>query len=204
VIGVLAPDRATRSQGGYERTARLYGTAEALRTTTGAVLPPHERADREQKLGALRESLGAAAFARAWAAGQRIPPAEAVALALQEGEALLPEQASGVALATRPAATATPEGAGPRRTRKERQAWALEYLRAAGSLTPRAYARALAVSVDTATIDLRELLARGLVQAEGTTRDRRYRLRGDAASRPFAESDITGPALESRFAEFGE
>jgi predicted ATPase len=87
--------------------------------------------------------------------------------------------------------------AGRRMARPDRQAWALAYLRTAGSLTPRAYARAMAVSVDTALIDLRELLARGLMRAEGTTKDRRYSLRGDEASRPFAESDRAGPALES-------
>jgi hypothetical protein len=49
-------------------------------------------------------------------------------------------------------------------------------------LSPRAYARALAVSVDTALLDLRELVGRGLVRAEGTTRDRRYVLAGDDRS----------------------
>jgi hypothetical protein len=38
-------------------------------------------------MGALRESLGAAAFERAWAAGQRMPAGEAVALALEEASA---------------------------------------------------------------------------------------------------------------------
>jgi hypothetical protein len=39
----------------------------------------------------------------------------------------------------------------------------------------------MVISVDTALIDLRELTARGLVQAEGTTKDRRYLLRVDKA-----------------------
>ena len=47
-----------------------------------------------------------------------------------------------------------------------------------GALSPRAYATALAVSVDTALLDLRELLDRGLVRAEGTTKNRRYVLAG--------------------------
>ena len=59
---------------------------------------------------------------------------------------------------------------------QERQAWALQHLRTAGPLTPQGYARALAVSVDTALVDLRELMAQGLVRAEGTTKDRKYRL----------------------------
>jgi predicted HTH transcriptional regulator len=50
----------------------------------------------------------------------------------------------------------------------------LEHLRTAGPLSPRAYATALAVSVDTALLDLRELLDKGLVRAEGTTKNRRY------------------------------
>jgi hypothetical protein len=68
----------------------------------------------------------------------------------------------------------------------------LAYWRAAGSLTPRAYARALVVSTDTAVIDLRKLLARRLVQAEGSIRDRQYSLLGDAASQSFAESGEFG------------
>ena len=39
----------------------------------------------------------------------------------------------------------------------------------------------VAVSADTASLDLRELVAQGLVRAEGTTRDRRYVLAGHAA-----------------------
>jgi tetratricopeptide (TPR) repeat protein len=70
--------------------------------------------------------------------------------------------------------------AGKRLTRAERQAWAFARLRADGALSPRAYARALQVSVDTALLDLRELVDRGLVRAEGTTKDRRYVLAGDA------------------------
>ena len=69
-----------------------------------------------------------------------------------------------------------------RLARTERQEWALEHLRTAGPLSPRAYARALAVSVDTALRDLQELGDRGLVQAAGTTRDRRYVLAGDAGA----------------------
>jgi hypothetical protein len=94
-----------------------------------------------------------------------------------------PPQAAGVHLMTplpvrRDGGVAAP--AGKRVTRSERQAWAFARLRADGPLSPRAYAQALRVSVDTALLDLRELVGRGLVRAEGTTKDRRYMLAGDA------------------------
>ena len=72
--------------------------------------------------------------------------------------------------------------AGARLSRPERQAWVLDRLQADGALSPRAYARALGVSVDTGLLDLRELVGRGLVRAEGTTRDRRDVLAGDDRS----------------------
>jgi hypothetical protein len=79
--------------------------------------------------------------------------------------------------------TAAPAGAGHavhpaparhRLSRPERLAWTVEYLRTVGSLSPRVYATTLAVSVDTALLDLRALVDTGLVRAEGTTRNRRY------------------------------
>jgi len=64
-----------------------------------------------------------------------------------------------------------------RRRRPERQAWVLDRLRTQGPISPREYAAALGVSVDTALNDLRALVDQGLVRAEGTTKDRRYALR---------------------------
>jgi tetratricopeptide (TPR) repeat protein len=72
--------------------------------------------------------------------------------------------------------------ANKRLVRTQRQAWALEYLRTAGPLSPRAYARALGVSVDTALRDLQVLVDQGRVRAAGTTQDRRYVLTGDASA----------------------
>jgi DeoR/GlpR family transcriptional regulator of sugar metabolism len=69
-----------------------------------------------------------------------------------------------------------PAGRGLART--ERQASALDLLRTSGPLSPRAYAEALGVSVDTALLDLRKLLDKGLVRAEGTTKNRRFVLAG--------------------------
>jgi tetratricopeptide (TPR) repeat protein len=76
---------ATRNQGEGERAPQLYGAAAALRAVTHAVLAPPEATDREQKIGALRESVGTAAFERGWAAGERMLLGEAVALVLEEG-----------------------------------------------------------------------------------------------------------------------
>jgi ATP-dependent DNA helicase RecG len=63
-------------------------------------------------------------------------------------------------------------------TPAERQAWVLDHLRTVGPLSPRAYAEALGISVDTAQRDLRALVRQGRVQAHGTTHDRRYTLTG--------------------------
>jgi ATP-dependent DNA helicase RecG len=61
-------------------------------------------------------------------------------------------------------------------TPADRQAWILDYLRTVGPLSPRAYAAALGISLDTAQRDMRELVRQGRVQAQGTTHDRRYTL----------------------------
>jgi ATP-dependent DNA helicase RecG len=75
------------------------------------------------------------------------------------------------------AAAASGSVPGAWRSQAARQAWALAQLRTVGPLTARAYAAALGVSPNTALRDLRDLVARGLVQAHGTTNDRRYVLR---------------------------
>jgi tetratricopeptide (TPR) repeat protein len=100
----------------------------------------------------------------------------------------LPEALPGGASLQRPAALPPRHGveaaspAGVRLSRPDRHAWALDRLREDGALSPRVYARALGVSVDTALLDLRELVGRGLVRAQGTTRDRRYLLAHDDRS----------------------
>lgn len=71
-------------------------------------------------------------------------------------------------------------GTGRQHARRMRQAWALDYMRATGPLGIREYAAAQNVSTDTALRDLRDLVAQGRVQAQGTTSDRRYVLRVDA------------------------
>jgi tetratricopeptide (TPR) repeat protein len=102
--------------------------------------------------------------------------AERVEQALATLPNVPPRDAAGPARPSLPHTQRAVDGApaNKRLSRRQRQAWALEYLCTAGPLSPRAYATALAVSVDTALRDLQELVDRGLVQAAGTTKDRRY------------------------------
>jgi hypothetical protein len=65
-----------------ELAARLGGAAEALREVIGAPVPPDERADHEQAMQAMRQALGEAGFAAAWAAGRMLPLETAIAEAL--------------------------------------------------------------------------------------------------------------------------
>jgi predicted HTH transcriptional regulator len=77
------------------------------------------------------------------------------------------------ALPTHPTPPAIPAVAP---TPADRQAWMLDYLRTVGPLSPRAYAAALGISLDTAQRDVRALVRQGRVRAQGTTHDRRYTL----------------------------
>jgi tetratricopeptide (TPR) repeat protein len=198
------------AQGARLRATRLAAAAAALRMQLNRPPTASEQATLERTLTGVRRALGAEQQAQAWAAGQSMTPEQAIAhaddgLASAHGTRLqLPttgEDEAGGEQASR-----TPQGAqarragtedilppmrerrrtvgtaqtGPRVSRPKRQAWALEQLRTAGPLTPRAYASALAVSVDTALRDLRELVDRGAIEATGTTRDRRYVLTGGA------------------------
>ena len=55
------------------RAARLYSTADAVRTAIGAPLSSRTVEEQERALAALQERLGAEAFAAAWAEGQAMP-----------------------------------------------------------------------------------------------------------------------------------
>jgi hypothetical protein len=72
------------AQGACERATRLFGAAEALSETTGAPLPPTERALYDRALTAVRDRLSGAVFALAWAEGRTMPPEQAIAYALEE------------------------------------------------------------------------------------------------------------------------
>jgi hypothetical protein len=62
-------------------------------------------------------------------------------------------------------------------SQEERHAWNLRHLGAVGSLSPREYVTTLGIVRRTAIRDLRALQERGLIEAHGTTTDRRYTLR---------------------------
>ena len=67
------------------RTATLFGAATALYARLGIRLGVDEQADLDRQVAALRARLELGAFAAAWAAGQELSVAEAVALALEDG-----------------------------------------------------------------------------------------------------------------------
>jgi tetratricopeptide (TPR) repeat protein len=128
---------------------------------------------------AARERLQAAlALFQHLGAGWDIQQTQQAITALQNAAPLDASLQPMAALAARHGGKAA-SPAGTRLARPDRHAWALDRLRADGALSPRAYARALGVSVDTALLDLRELVDRGLLRAEGTTKDRRYVLAGE-------------------------
>jgi hypothetical protein len=66
------------------QAAHLAGGAEALREALGSPLEPVGEADHAGTLLALREALGEAALAQAWAAGRAMPLPVLVTLALED------------------------------------------------------------------------------------------------------------------------
>jgi hypothetical protein len=69
------------ARGQSERAARLDGVASALRHATGATIPQAQRADYDQFIGGLRDTLGRDQFERAWLADHGQTSEEAVAAA---------------------------------------------------------------------------------------------------------------------------
>jgi tetratricopeptide (TPR) repeat protein len=77
------------AEGNPERAARLWGTAAALREAGGHLQWTISTADwapavDEERLAAVRTTLGEEAFAAAWAAGQRMSLEDAVSYALEQ------------------------------------------------------------------------------------------------------------------------
>lgn len=65
-----------------ESATRVYAAAFAFRTAIGIPISGCYRTEVERELASLRAALGEPVFARAWAAGERISPDDAVDLAL--------------------------------------------------------------------------------------------------------------------------
>ena len=66
------------------RAVRLWGTVESISQSIGSPLPSLFLATRDLHLPAARQSLGAEAFAAAWAEGSQMTPDAAVAYALRD------------------------------------------------------------------------------------------------------------------------
>jgi hypothetical protein len=69
----------------WERAARLWGAAAALRDAISIPVEPNRREVWERDLGAARAALGEEAFAAAWAQGGAMTLEQAIAYALAEG-----------------------------------------------------------------------------------------------------------------------
>jgi non-specific serine/threonine protein kinase len=85
------------ARGQPERAARLYGATAALRETIGVADEGQERPATERRVAAVRAALAPEEFAAAWAAGEALPLADAVAEALGDagpGEAMLSASAA--------------------------------------------------------------------------------------------------------------
>lgn len=67
--------------GDVAMSARLGGAHDALREQAGMLLPPHEMAERDQLLAALRPTLGDAVLEAEWAVGRAMNMDEAIAAA---------------------------------------------------------------------------------------------------------------------------
>jgi hypothetical protein len=72
----------------YQQAALLGGAAEAMREDLGMLLPGDQRAGHEEVVGTMRAALGEEAFAAAWAEGRALSLEDAVALALEDSDAL--------------------------------------------------------------------------------------------------------------------
>jgi non-specific serine/threonine protein kinase len=134
---------AAAAQGQTERGTRLLAAAETLRETTGVDRPASRGAIQERTISALRGTLGADAFARAWEIGRRLPLDEIVA------DALTPPEPARSQIS--PSGTRS----GPL-TRRESEVAAL----IARGLTNRQIAEALFIAERTADTHVEHILAK--------------------------------------------
>lgn len=78
---------ATTALGEFDAAAQLLGAAATVRENNGMPLLPSERPDIDRATAAVRQAIGDAAFASAHAAGTRLQPAAAAALAAKSATA---------------------------------------------------------------------------------------------------------------------
>ena len=72
-------------EGAPRKAAQLWGTAEALREATGALMYPVDRPDYEQAVEVARKELGEEAFAAAWAEGRTMSVEQVIIEVLRKG-----------------------------------------------------------------------------------------------------------------------
>jgi DNA-binding CsgD family transcriptional regulator len=128
-----------RAQG--ERTARLWGAAEALRSDIGAPVPPDARPYYERSMAAARARLEEGAWEAAWAQGMAMSLEEAVEYALSEAERSTTSPEASFAAEQEASAGGRP----PNLTRREKEIASL----VARGLTSRQIASKLVLSAHT-------------------------------------------------------
>jgi len=75
------------ASGQNERSAKLFGAAEALRELIGSPMTPLERREYDQAVSNLRTQMGEAALAKAWAEGRALTMEQAIEYALEKTDA---------------------------------------------------------------------------------------------------------------------
>jgi ATP/maltotriose-dependent transcriptional regulator MalT len=132
------------AQGQPARSARIFGTAEALREAVNGPRPLAHQADLQRRVAAARTGMDEAAFAAAWSEGRAMTPEQAVAV-----EEPVPEH-GGTEPTKTPSSLAYPAGL----TTRE-----VEVLRlVAQGLTNRQIASELVISEHTAATHVRRIL----------------------------------------------
>jgi predicted ATPase/transcriptional regulator with XRE-family HTH domain len=80
--GLAALAGMAAAEGRPLRAARLFGAVAAWAATLQEAMPPPDQVEQAYYLALLRDRLGSAPFAAAWAAGETLPPVQALAAAL--------------------------------------------------------------------------------------------------------------------------
>ena len=159
---------------GAMRAARLFGAAAALQQTLGIRLTPPRQAALAQRIAELRPQVEAATWAAAWAAGEAMPLAEAIALALQDLPAApptlpTPAPISSVVLAALPPAPPRLDPPPPPAGLTARETEVLRLL--AGGLSNAEIAGRLNLSTNTIQVHLRSIFSKiGVTTRSAATR----------------------------------